>query len=318
MGKKKNTNNKKKNNNNNKNRLPINDNPISNEQAPLVEPAPETVAEVIENGATTDPTLERHYQTFDRQTMQFHYYSVAATSSDDGLTPAKDQENNKPIEGQPADSAPQEEGSDSTSTDGSSSPDSGETSGTSTPPSEPAELAADAVDNTDAAPKEDSETPSPAPDAPATDADDSTPGGEDATPAEDAPKDVEPEPAAPDAADSSPAPAEETTEPPPSTEEDFPACDPSAEEDQVEAEKQAVEATTAEEETPAVGTEHLIDMNIDIVDFDATTDPCIDGPSTEEVPSDTNADSPSGDNAGVNDTSDATNDTAATEAEPEE
>ncbi|RAK76130.1 uncharacterized protein BO72DRAFT_148474 [Aspergillus fijiensis CBS 313.89] len=56
MGKKKNINNKKKNNNNNKNRLPINDNPNSNEQASsLAEPAPETVAEVIGNGATIDP-----------------------------------------------------------------------------------------------------------------------------------------------------------------------------------------------------------------------------------------------------------------------
>ena len=71
-------------------------------------------------------SFERHYQTFDRQTFQFSYYPVTATSTDN-LTPAKDQDNNNPVEPEkdPAAESTPEEGSDSTPADSSASPESG-------------------------------------------------------------------------------------------------------------------------------------------------------------------------------------------------
>jgi hypothetical protein len=56
MGKK-NNNKKKKNNNNNNNkqRLPVNDNQLSKEQTPSLDPTPEAPVDVGENGATPGP-----------------------------------------------------------------------------------------------------------------------------------------------------------------------------------------------------------------------------------------------------------------------
>ena len=62
-------------------------------------------------------TFERQYQTFDRHTLQFSFYPVASTSTDD-LTPDNDQGNN-PAE---AGNVP-EEGSSSSPTDTASCPE---------------------------------------------------------------------------------------------------------------------------------------------------------------------------------------------------
>lgn len=60
-------------------------------------------------------SFERHYQTFDRSTLKYSFYPVAAASSSDPLTTPKDQNNNPP-DAEPTaapEAAPEESPSDS-------------------------------------------------------------------------------------------------------------------------------------------------------------------------------------------------------------